>query len=391
VSVYDVLVVGAGPAGSVAGLVAARAGARVCILDRSSFPRPKLCGDSVNPGAMATLARLGVAADVEARGLPVDGMMVTGEGATVAGFYPRGLRGRSIRRSDLDWILLRAAIAAGCHFESGVAVRRAILQDTSDGPAIGHVEITRRSGVAVMRSRAVIAADGRRSTLGFALGFVRHPARPRRWAIGGYFTGVDAPDLAQASNAIVGEMHIRREQYVGVAPTPDGLTNVCLVRQFVPGAFASRDPGSLLRWAIESDPTLRERFAAAISVAEPTVLGPLAVDSTGRTPIAGLLFAGDSAGFIDPMTGDGLHFAIRGAELAAEATLLALAQGWRGVHDAHAAARAAAFGAKWRFNRALRSVVASPAAVSLGAVGARLVPAAMRAIVARAGDCDQAA
>jgi len=391
VSDYDLLIIGAGPAGTVAGLVAARAGARVCILDRSSFPRHKLCGDSVNPGAMATLARLGLAADVESRGLAVDGMIVTGDGASVAGLYPRGLRGRSIRRSDLDWILLRAAIAAGCRFEPGVAVRRAVVDDTSNGPVIRHVEIARRSGVAAMRAPAAIAADGRRSALGFALGFLRHPARPRRWAIGGYFSGVAAPDAVHSSDGVVGEMHIRKDRYVGVAPIPDGLTNVCLVRQFAPGDPAIRDPASLLRDAIESDPALRERFTAATAIAEPVVLGPLAVDSTGRASIAGLLFAGDAAGFIDPMTGDGLHFAIRGGELAAEAALQALAHGWRGVHDTHAAARAAAFGAKCRFNRALRSVVASPVAISLGGVGARLMPAALRAIVARAGDCDQAA
>jgi flavin-dependent dehydrogenase len=391
VSDYDLLVIGAGPAGAVAGLIAARAGARVCILDRSSFPRHKLCGDSVNPGAMATLARLGLAAEVESRGLPVDGMIVTGEGASVVGLYPRGLRGRTIRRGDLDWILLRSAIAAGCHFEPGVAVRRALLDDTRDAPAIRYVEIARRSGMAAMRAQAIIAADGRRSTLGFALGFLRHPERPRRWAIGGYFSGVGAPDLAQASDGVVGEMHIRKDRYVGVAPIPDGLTNVCLVRPFVPGDSAIRDPASLLRGAIESDPALRERFAAATAVAEPVVLGPLAVDSTGRAPITGLLFAGDSAGFIDPMTGDGLNFAIRGGELAAEAALRALAHGWRAVHDAHAAARADAFSVKWRFNRALRSVVASRVAMSLGGVGARLAPAALRAIVARAGDCDQAA
>ena len=77
-SACDLVVVGAGPAGSVAALLAARAGARVRILDRSSFPRTKLCGDTVNPGTMATLARLGIASDVEARGLPVEGMLVTG-------------------------------------------------------------------------------------------------------------------------------------------------------------------------------------------------------------------------------------------------------------------------------------------------------------------------
>ena len=390
-SVYDLLIVGAGPAGAVAGLVAARAGARVCILDRSSFPRAKLCGDTVNPGAMATLARLGLASDVEARGLPVEGMLVTGEGVEVSGRYPGGRHGRALRRTDFDWILLRAAMAAGCDFEPGVAVRRAIVDATKNGPAIRRIEVAGRSGVAAMFAPAIIAADGRRSTLAFDLGFLRHPPRPRRWAIGGYFSGVSVPGDAHAPRAVVGEMHIRRYGYVGVAPIPDGLTNVCLVRPFVPGDADFRDPAAVLRRVIDSEPALRPRFASATAVSEPVVLGPLAVDASARAPIDGLLFAGDAAGFIDPMTGDGLNFAIRGGELAADAALRVLADGWRGAHDAYAAARADAFAAKWRFNRALRSVVASRMAVSVGAMGARFVPAALRAIVARAGDCHQAA
>ena len=89
-------------------------------------------------------------------------------------------------------------------------------------------------------------------------------------------------------------------------------------------------------------------------------------------PVAGLLLAGDAAGFIDPMTGDGLRFAVRGGVLAADAALEALASGWNGVHARLATARRRReFGAKWRFNRALRAIVASPAAVRVGACAAR--------------------
>ena len=82
--VLDVLIVGAGPAGTVAATVAARAGARVRLVDRARFPRDKLCGDTVNPGTIALLRSLGLADQVEARGLPVEGMLITGaEGVAV--------------------------------------------------------------------------------------------------------------------------------------------------------------------------------------------------------------------------------------------------------------------------------------------------------------------
>ena len=74
----DVLIVGAGPAGSVAATVLARAGARVRLVDRASFPRDKLCGDTLNAGTLAILSRLRLAAAVERLGLRLDGMMVTG-------------------------------------------------------------------------------------------------------------------------------------------------------------------------------------------------------------------------------------------------------------------------------------------------------------------------
>src|SRR5215211_3318238 len=74
----DVLVVGAGPAGSIAALVLARVGVRVTMIDRARFPRDKLCGDTLNPGALSILDGLRIAAPVRARALPVSGMIVTG-------------------------------------------------------------------------------------------------------------------------------------------------------------------------------------------------------------------------------------------------------------------------------------------------------------------------
>src|SRR5712691_9936720 len=93
----DVLIVGAGPAGAIAALVLARAGARVQLVDRATFPRDKLCGDTVNPGTLARLKSLGVAEDVEARSLRVDGMLVTGaRGVAIEGSYPEGTSARAI-------------------------------------------------------------------------------------------------------------------------------------------------------------------------------------------------------------------------------------------------------------------------------------------------------
>jgi flavin-dependent dehydrogenase len=185
-------------------------------------------------------------------------------------------------------------------------------------------------------------------------------------------------------------MHIRRGCYIGVAPLPNGLTNVCLVKPSAGGDFEMRDPGAALMAALATDPVLRVRFSHARFIAAPTVIGPLAVDAVHTRVPDGLLLAGDAAGFIDPMTGDGLRFAIRGGELAAEAALDALEHGWDGVHDTLAAKRRAEFGPKYRFNRALRGVVGSPVAVRIATVGADLFRPFLNALIVRAGDCDLA-
>ncbi|MGE0705249.1 MAG: NAD(P)/FAD-dependent oxidoreductase [Vicinamibacterales bacterium] len=379
----DVIVVGAGPAGSICALVLARAGVRVRIVDRASFPRDKLCGDSVNPGTLAALARLGVSNEIEGRGLPIAGMRITGPGGVaIDARYPGGLRGVTITRCELDQILLSHAVGAGASLETGRTVRAPLLTDRAGAPVVEGVEVDAAGLREKWKARVVVAADGRRSTLAFALKLTMHPPRPKRWAIGAY---VDAPSLA---NPAMGEMHIRHGRYLGVAPLPGGRTNVCLVMPSSGGGCDFGDPPALLRREIEAEPMLRDRFASSRMVRPPVMLGPLAIAPTGRT-VDGLLLAGDAAGFIDPMTGDGLRFAVQGGELAAQAAIDALEHGWTGVHARFADNCRREFAGKRRFNRTLRTLVSSPAALRLASAGARVAPFVLKAMVAYAGDCSR--
>ena len=361
----------------------ARAGVRVRLFDRAQFPRDKLCGDTLNPGTLAILRRLGLAAMADARGLRVDGMVVTGDaGVRVEGRYPGGLFGRAIVRRELDAALVAYAVAAGATFEPSTAIRRALVDD-GHSPTVCGVAIGANRSEHAVHAKVVIAADGRRSTIAFGLGLARHPARPRRWAIGAYFENV-------AGLSSSGEMHVRRGRYIGVAPVPGGLANVCLVQPWGVAGGPLGDPHALLWREIARDAVLRDRFAGARLVGPPVMLGPLAVDADPRA-IDGLLLAGDAAGFIDPMTGDGLRFAVRGGELAAAAALRALDRGWPGVHAQLADERRREFSAKCRFNRTLRAMVGSAAAVRVSAQVASVAPSLVRALVRRAGDCVLAA
>ena len=136
--------------------------------------------------------------------------------------------------------------------------------------------------------------------------------------------------------------------------------------------------------AIECDPHLRERFANARRVSDVSVLGPLAVEAGGAGS-PGLLLAGDAAGFVDPMTGDGLRFALRGGMLAAEAAMRELETGIP-QHATLAEARRREFAGKWRVNRALRTLVGSPAGVALAARLSQYSDWPIRSLVAVAGD-----
>src|SRR5262245_26806477 len=133
----------------------------------------------------------------EACGLPIAGMLLTGEdGARVEGRYPDGLAARAIKRADFDWALVREAEAAGANLLDDTVVVEPIVDNSALRPAVTGLWVRSRNGAKrELRGAVTIGADGRRSRLAFGLGLSRHPARPRRWAIGVYAERVD--DMSQ--------------------------------------------------------------------------------------------------------------------------------------------------------------------------------------------------
>jgi menaquinone-9 beta-reductase len=375
---WDVLVAGAGPAGSIAALVLARAGARVLIIDRDAEPRGKLCGDTLNPGAVSLLEELAAGDGPVAASPRIPGWIVTAPGVRMRSGYRPGLAGRTVERRWLDPWLLGLAVAAGARFEGGLRVRGAIVDSSGACPVVRGVTVASRgrSSGSPLAAGLTIAADGRTSVVGRSVGLTRYRPSPRRWAFGTYVTGIaDAGEW--------GEMHVRRGLYLGIARVDGATFNVCAATGARP---PGRTPREVLRGVIAADPILAARFADATFDREVRVLGPLGVDAP-VPGMAGLLLAGDAAGFIDPMTGDGLHLAMRGGRLAAAEALRVLETGdVAGAVPRLRRARRQAFGSKQRFNRTLARLIDSSAGFSIAVRSATIAPPLIRWLVRRAGD-----
>jgi menaquinone-9 beta-reductase len=341
----DVLVVGGGPAGSATSALLARQGWRVALIDRAVFPRPKPCGDYVNPGGDEVLERLAVRAAVARAAVPMIGMrLFTAGGQAVALPFPRRT-GWSIARAQLDHVLLEHAARAGAAVRDGC--RFAGLE-----PDAGGVCVTVEHGARGDRYRArlVIGADGLRSSVARAAG-IHSPVRRGWYALGAYLDGLAGePDETPAAASFTdagpcgagalrwGEIHLRPRGYCGVSHLGNGLANVTLaVPRSVLHAWRGNIEAGYWAWLREC-PGLRGRLRRAGRVGPFSAVGPLGFH---RRPVGrGRVFlVGDSATHADPMTGQGVYFALRGAELCAAAAGDALAATGLPALRAYACAR----------------------------------------------------
>lgn len=309
---FDVMVVGAGPAGSVTAGTLARGGARVALVDRASFPRDKACGDLVGPRGLQVMADLAVA---EPPGLAVGDMVVVGPTGrrvrlpSVPGTSYPG-RALAVTRTVLDAALREAALQAGAEAVTGRA-----HEPRWDGERLAGF----RCGTRDVRADVVVGADGATSRVAEVAGLV-DPGRVL-WGFAVRWYGDDAVDLP----AIVWwEPEARRPLpgYGWAFPGPDGRANIGIGV----GTLGDRRGGTEATRQVEPFVAHLRRIGLlpASGPARPARLlgGWLKMGMVGTMPAAAnVLLVGDAAGLVNPLQGEGIAHAMTSGRAAAEAVL----------------------------------------------------------------------
>lgn len=327
----DVVVVGAGPAGSSAATTLARAGLDVVMVDRARFPRDKCCGDGLTAGALRRLDVLGLRPAAVQSFTPVDTIEVRSPRGTTAELplaRPGACHVAVARRVDLDAALVELAREAGVTVLDGHALEQIVIEEPADRACIARV-----AGDITVRARAVVAADGAWSRVRSLLAAVGHEGRATRrgrvlagglHAFRAYATQVTGPGAERMWVWFTPQL---LPGYAWSFPLRDGTANIGICMRRVEGvtghdlADAWRDElaGSFLRSLLGPRAAIA---GAARSWPIPTGIDPVTTSSHGGR----VLYVGDAAGAADPFTGEGIAQALETGMAAAEALVATAAR-----------------------------------------------------------------
>jgi geranylgeranyl reductase family protein len=307
----DVVVVGAGPAGSAAGAWAAREGREVLVVDACSFPRDKACGDGLTPRAVAELQRLGLGGWLD-RHIKHRGLRLSGFGGEVEIDWPGPSfpsYGSAVPRTELDERIRQAAADAGCRMRLGSKVVAA------EHDSCGRVSSLRLDSGAQVACREVIVADGARSPVGRMLGRQWHQQTVYAVAVRGYLPSPRADDPWLSSNL---ELRSRGGEllpgYGWIFPLGNGEVNIGVGAL----ATATRPVNVALRrlighytdqrrsdWDFDGPPRAVSSALLPMGGAVSGVAGP------------NWMLIGDAAAGVNPLNGEGIDYGLEMGRFAA--------------------------------------------------------------------------
>jgi geranylgeranyl reductase family protein len=343
---FDVAIVGGGPAGSSCAAFCARAGLRTLLLEREKFPREKVCGDCINPSCWPVLQRLGV--EHRVRELPhgklrtVEFIGINRQSVAIA--LPKDAE-IAVRRSLFDELLMSRA--------------RELSTEIFEQTTVTEISLTNNwlihTGTGNFESRILVAADGRNSTVARLRNLLPRVGRERV----ALQTHIPLPQ--DFGERVV--LQFLAQGYSGQAPTGNGELNVCLVGK--PNSIAQLKTWAEREFGIERDHSWRTI----------TPLTRRALSSTEEK----LFLIGDVARVVEPFTGEGIFYALRSGELAAQAIVKIIAgANEEGIRCEHEGALHSMYAGRLWLNRLARSAVLSPRLASKFVSLARLQPAILR-------------
>jgi geranylgeranyl reductase family protein len=371
----DVIVVGAGPAGASAAYHLAEAGLDVLVLEKSAFPRDKVCGDGLTPRAVRQLVEMGI--DTDAPGWQRNrGLRIVGAGhrlelpwPDLATFPDYGL----VRtRSDLDEILARHAEKAGARLLERMTVTGPVVDERTGrvtgvtakpvddrGRKVGDVE--------TFTAPVVIAADGVSARIAIALGLERRENRPMGVAVRAYYETPRHDDEWMESHLELWDGEPGRGNllpgYGWIFGVGDGTANVGLGILNTSKAFQHVDYKDVLsRWLATTPAEWGFRDENLVGPVRSAAL-PMGFN---RKPhyLRGVLLVGDSGGMVNPFNGEGIDYALEAGHLAAETIVQALARpegpARERVLEGYATALDSAYGGYFTLGRVFAKMIGNP-------------------------------
>jgi geranylgeranyl reductase family protein len=346
----DVIVVGAGPGGSSTACHLARAGLDVLLLEKSTFPREKVCGDGLTPRAVRQLTGMGIPLRPEDGWFPNKGIRIIGAGVRIELDWPEltNYPGYGLVRSRLgfDQTVARAAQRAGARLQEAVTVTGPVLDDsgrivgvtarqTAPGGAADGVEGKTGGDAGPERSyraRLVVAADGNSSRLSLAMGLCKRDDRPLGVAIRTYYRSPRHDDDYLETWLDLRDGDALLPGYGWIFGLGDGTSNVGLGLLNTSASFGHVDYRAMLRRWLASLPA---EWGYTEENRTTPVRGAALPMGFNRTPhyTRGLLLVGDAGGMVNPFNGEGIAYAMESGETAARVIAKALARPGRAGAD----------------------------------------------------------
>lgn len=307
---YDVIIAGGGPAGSSAAIHLASRDFSVLLVEKSTFPRPKLCGEFISPECVQHFEKLGVASQMQLSHPALINETVffsrRGRKTVVPSSWFGGAAALGLSRATMDDNLLNRARAVGVDVLDGATVTK-VLADKDGACGVG---VKNRNGDFEYEAQIVVDATGRARSLARKVE-TRNSQKARLVAFKAHLENTNAPLTAC-------EIYSYPGGYGGISTVEKGLSNVCFIINAAYVREASSDPETVLRRNVMLNPraahTLRDAHVC-------TEWLSVAIESFGRyrpSPIRGLLAIGDAASFIDPFTGSGMLMALESGDLVAQ-------------------------------------------------------------------------